>query len=62
VLEDTRLVLYLSETTHLPARGLIDVAMEAEGERVEMRMDFALEGLRQARADAPPGLTLYSPA
>jgi outer membrane lipoprotein-sorting protein len=44
VLEDTRLVLYLSETTHLPVRGLVDMAMEAEGERVEVRMDFALKG------------------
>jgi cob(I)alamin adenosyltransferase len=53
VLEDTRLVLYLSETTHLPVRGLVDVAMEAEGERVEMRMDFALKGYGKARADTP---------
>jgi hypothetical protein len=44
VLKDTRIVLYLSETTHLPLRGLLDMAMEAEGERFEMHMDFSMKG------------------
>jgi hypothetical protein len=43
-LDDTRMVLYLSETTQLPLRGLVDVAMEAAGERVELHLDFALKG------------------
>jgi hypothetical protein len=42
--EDTRVVLYLSETTHLPLRGLLDMAMEAEGERFELHMDFSMKG------------------
>ena len=44
VLKDTRIVLYLSETTHLPLRGLLDMAMEAEGERFEMHLDFSMKG------------------
>ena len=44
VFEDTRVVLYLSETTHLPLRGLVDMAMEAEGERFELHMDFSMKG------------------
>ena len=44
VLEDTRVVLYLSEATHLPLRGLMDMATEAEGERLEMHMDFSMNG------------------
>lgn len=44
VFEDTRVVLYLSETTHLPLRGLLDMAMEAEGERFELHMDFSMKG------------------
>jgi hypothetical protein len=44
VFEDTRIVLYLSETTHLPLRGLLDMAMEAQGERFEMHMDFSMKG------------------
>ena len=43
-LKDTRIVLYLSETTHLPLRGLLDMAMEAEGERFEMHLDFSMKG------------------
>lgn len=44
VLEDTRIALYLSETTHLPLRGLLDMALEAEGERFEIHMDFSMRG------------------
>ena len=44
VLKDTRIALYLSETTHLPLRGLLDMAMEAEGERFEMHLDFSMKG------------------
>jgi hypothetical protein len=45
--EDTRIVLYLSEATHLPLRTLIDMAMEAEGERIDMHMDFAITGVNE---------------
>ncbi|HYY76365.1 MAG TPA: hypothetical protein VE644_08615 [Gaiellaceae bacterium] len=44
VLKDTRIALYLSETTHLPLRGLLDMAMEAEGERFELHLDFSMKG------------------
>jgi hypothetical protein len=39
---DTRVVLYVSETTQLPLRALVDMSAEAAGERVELHMDFAL--------------------
>jgi hypothetical protein len=40
-LGDTRVVLYLSEATHLPMRGLVDVPMEVAGEKIAMHLDFA---------------------
>lgn len=44
---DTRLVLYISETSYLPLRTLLDMSIEAEGERVDMHMDFALSGVNE---------------
>lgn len=41
VLGDTHVVLYFSEATHLPARGLVDLALKAGGQKVEMHLDFA---------------------
>ncbi|MGH3015682.1 MAG: hypothetical protein ACRDNN_12105, partial [Gaiellaceae bacterium] len=46
-LGDTRLVLYISEASHLPLRTLLDMSIEAEGERIEMHMDFALSGVNE---------------
>jgi hypothetical protein len=40
-LGDTRIVLYLSETTHLPMRGLVDVRMDVAGQKIAMHLDFA---------------------
>lgn len=40
-LGDTRVVLYLSEATHLPMRCLIDMGLHTAGEKVEMHLDFA---------------------
>jgi hypothetical protein len=40
-LNDTRVVVYLSEATHLPMRRLIDMSIELYGEKVEMHLDFA---------------------
>ena len=40
-LGDTHLVLYLSETSHLPKRGLIDMPIEVAGQKIEMHVDFA---------------------
>jgi hypothetical protein len=40
-LGDTHVVLYLSETTHLPMRGLVDVPMDVAGEKIAVHLDFA---------------------
>jgi hypothetical protein len=40
-LDDTRVVLYLSETTQLPLRCLIDMGLDVAGQKVEMHLDFA---------------------
>jgi hypothetical protein len=40
-LGDTRLVLYLSDATHLPMRGLIDVPIDVAGQKIVMHLDFA---------------------
>lgn len=42
-LGDTRVVLYISKTTHLPVRTLVDMSIEAEGEKADLHLDFALE-------------------
>jgi hypothetical protein len=53
---DTRVVLYLSETSHLPLRTLVDLSVEAAGERVDMHMDFALSGFDEpVRIPRPRG-------
>ena len=39
---DTRVVVYLSEASHLPLRMLIDQSMEVEGEELTVSMDLAL--------------------
>jgi hypothetical protein len=41
VFGDTRAVFYLSETTRLPVRALVDLPMEILGEEVVLHMDFA---------------------
>ena len=41
VLGDTRVVLYLSERTHLPKRGLLDFALKVGDQKIDMHMDFA---------------------
>jgi hypothetical protein len=40
-LGDTRVVLYISESRHLPMRGLVDVPIEVAGEKIELHLDFA---------------------
>lgn len=44
---DTRIVLYISEVSHLPLRTLMDMSVEAAGERFELHMDFALSGVNE---------------
>jgi hypothetical protein len=41
VLGDTRVVLYIAESTRLPMRGLVDVPLEVAGQKIEMHLDFA---------------------
>jgi hypothetical protein len=51
---DTRVVLYVSDATHLPVRTLVDMSIEAEGEKVKMHLDFALEpAKRRVRVPIP---------
>jgi hypothetical protein len=38
---DTRAVFYLSDTSHLPLRALVDLPMDLLGEEVVMHVDFA---------------------
>jgi hypothetical protein len=40
-LEDTRVVLYISEASQLPMRCLIDMGLDVAGQKVEMHLDFA---------------------
>lgn len=54
-LGDSRLVLYVSETSHLPLRTLLDMSIEAEGERIEMHMDFALSDVNEPVKIPGPG-------
>lgn len=52
-LGDTRIVLYLSEATHLPMRGLVDVPMEVAGQKIAMHLDFAYTSYDQ-KVEFPP--------
>lgn len=45
VLGDIRAVLYVSETTHLPMKTLIDLPMEAGGQKIVMHLDLVLTGV-----------------
>jgi hypothetical protein len=45
VLGDIRAVLYVSETTHLPMRTLVDLPMKIAGEKIVMHMDLVLTGV-----------------
>jgi len=40
-LGDMRIVLYLSDATNLPMRGLVDVPMDVAGQKIAMHLDFA---------------------
>jgi hypothetical protein len=39
--DDTRAVFYISESSHLPTRALVDIPMTVVGEKVVLHMDFA---------------------
>jgi hypothetical protein len=40
-LDDTHVVLYISEATKLPMRCLIDMGLDVAGQKVELHLDFA---------------------
>jgi hypothetical protein len=45
ILGDIRAVLYVSRTTHLPMRTLVDMPIEFIGEKVVMHMDIVITGI-----------------
>jgi hypothetical protein len=55
VLGDTHVVLYFSDATHLPMRGLIDLPVNMAGTKVTLHMDFAYTSVNEPVAF--PGLT-----
>jgi hypothetical protein len=46
-LGDTHVVLYISDATHLPMRGLVDIPIHAGGEKFELHMDFAYTSINE---------------
>jgi hypothetical protein len=54
VLGDTHVVIYVSNVSHLPLRTLVDMSIEAAGEKIELHFDFALEpAKRRVRIPLP---------
>jgi len=47
VLGDIRAVLYVSETTHLPMRTLVDLPMKVGDQKIVMHMDIVLTGVNK---------------
>ncbi len=54
-LGDTRVVIYLSEASHLPVRTLVDLTVEAAGEKATMHLDFALTNVNEPVSIPGPG-------
>jgi hypothetical protein len=46
-LAKTRAVIYVSEVTNLPMRGLVDLPMDILGEKVTMHVDYALSRINE---------------
>ena len=47
VLGDTNVVLYVSDVTHLPMRGLLDMHVNAPGEEFDFHVDFAYTSINE---------------
>jgi hypothetical protein len=47
VLGDIRAVLYVSETTHLPMRTLVDMPMSIAGQKITMHIDLVITGVNK---------------
>ena len=54
-LGDTRLVIYISDVSHLPLRTLVDIKVEAAGEKVNMDLDFAITNVNEPVQVPGPG-------
>jgi len=55
-LGDTRVVIYISEVSHLPLRTLVDLTVEAAGEKVKVHLDYAIVGVNEpVRIPGPRG-------
>ena len=54
-LGDTRVVIYISEVSHLPLRTLVDMKVEAAGEKVNMHLDFAITNVNEPVKVPGPG-------
>jgi hypothetical protein len=54
-LGDTRVVLYVSEVSHLPVRTLVDVSMKSAGEKVTLHLDFAITNVNERVTVPGPG-------
>jgi hypothetical protein len=54
-LGDTRVVIYISEVSHLPLRTLVDIKVEAAGEKVNMHLDFAITNVNEPVRVPGPG-------
>lgn len=54
-LGDTRVVIYISEVSHLPLRTLVDMSMESSGEKVKMHLDFAITNVNEPVSVPGPG-------
>lgn len=52
---DTRVVIYLSELSHLPLRTLVDLTVEAAGEKAAMHFDFAITNVNEPVRIPGPG-------
>jgi hypothetical protein len=55
MLGDTRVVIYLSQESHLPLRMLLDLSMEIEGEEVDMHLDYAITNVNEPVEVPDPG-------
>ena len=47
VFGDIRAVIYVSETTHLPMRTLIDMPISVAGQKITLHMDLVITGVNQ---------------
>ena len=47
VLGDIRAVIYVSETTHLPMRTLIDMPISVAGQKITLHMDLVITGVNK---------------